>query len=70
MLENPLDFWESVTLSEIIAWGFVFAGFFLLFTNLLEYADVTVRRRRLRKLTSRNHSEGLLRAFARVALRA
>jgi hypothetical protein len=38
MPNGPLDFWESLSVNELIAWAFVF-GCFVLFVHLLKRAD-------------------------------
>jgi hypothetical protein len=49
MPEGPLDFWESLTLNEILAWAFVLFGCFVLFVHILKRIDRAAQKRRLRK---------------------
>lgn len=49
MPENPLDFWESLPLNELIAWAFVFLGCFMLFVHLVKRAEEARKNRRRKR---------------------
>ena len=49
MPEGPLDFWESLTINEMIAWACIIIGCFVVLLHLLKRAEEARDRRRLRK---------------------
>jgi hypothetical protein len=45
---GQLDYWESLTLNELVAWAFVLFGCFIVLVHLLKRAEDARNRRRLR----------------------
>jgi hypothetical protein len=49
MPESPLEFWDSLTLNQILTWGFAIFACFVLFLYIMERAEEKAQRAEKRR---------------------